>query len=211
MPAIRQHFAVQPLLEGLIAAPADIGAVDETLSTELHQLLSSSVLLPEDVLKDGERMSMWELRAGEARDLDRIFSVVAGSQIKCLTIWDPYCGAKSNRGKLRSFLYAISALAKHIEHVAIHCKEYRDKDGDVEFHLDVERHLDDILASLRLLSSDVKVRRLKESGRTFHDRTVDATIIADDGCETLHRFFLTGGIDYLMDERSETRIFYRRP
>lgn len=210
LPIIRQQFAVQPLLEGLIAEPADTGIVDDKLSMELNRLLSLSVSLPQDILREGEHMFIWELHAGEERDLTNIFSAVSGCWIKELVIRDPYCGARPNRGKLKSFLVAIKSLAKEIQHVTIHCKEYRDRDGDVEFHLDVERFVDEILVSLGLDNRNVKVSRLKGGGRSFHDREVDITSVTDDGCETTHRFFLTGGIDYLMDERTETRVFYIR-
>jgi len=206
-PIIRQHFAVQPLMEGLVAAPADTGIIDDALGVELNRLISLSVPLPQDVLREGEHMSLWELHAGEKRDLANIFSVVAGCWIKDLVIRDPYCGARPNRGKLKSFLSAIKLLVGEIQHAAIHCKENRDKDGDVEFYLDVERHVDDILISLGLNNRDVEVRPLKGGGRTFHDREIDITTVTDDGCETAYRFFLTGGIDYLMDERCETRVF----
>ncbi len=73
--------------------------------------------------------------------------------------------------------------------------------------MDVERQVDEILVSLGLENRDVQVRPLKGGGRTFHDREADITSVTNDGCETTHRFFLTGGIDYLMDKRSETRVF----
>jgi hypothetical protein len=51
------------------------------------------------------------------------------------------------------------------------------------------------------------VAPLKGPRKAFHDREVDITTVSADGCEQLHRYFLTGGIAYLMDERAETRIF----
>lgn len=99
-------------------------------------------------------------------------------------------------------------MAGTIEHVAVHCKECRDKDGDVEFYLDVERHGDSLITSIGIEKHDVTVALLKGSARTFHDREVDITTVSEDGCETSHRFFLTGGVDYLMNERAETRVFY---
>jgi hypothetical protein len=32
--------------------------------------------------------------------------------------------------------------------------------------------------------------------------------VSADGCDEHHRFFLTGGVDYLMDESAETKVFY---
>ena len=31
--------------------------------------------------------------------------------------------------------------------------------------------------------------------------------VSKDGCDVLHRYFLTGGIDYLMDLRTATKVF----
>lgn len=53
-------------------------------------------------------------------------------------------------------------------------------------------------------------RPVRGAGKSFHDREVDIVTVSDDGCESLHRYFLTGGVDFLMDERAETRIFYLR-
>ncbi|MDP2829901.1 MAG: DEAD/DEAH box helicase [Sulfuricellaceae bacterium] len=208
LPAIRQHFAVQPLLENLIAAPADTGIVDTELGQALNTLIETAVPCAKDALSEGERMSLWELHSGAARDLKAIFAPVVGAYIKDLILRDPYCGTKPNRGKLQRFLAELKTIAGTIEHVAVHCKECRDKDGDVEFYLDVERHVDSLITSIGIENHDVTVAPLKGSARSFHDREVDITTVSEDGCETSHRFFLTGGIDYLMDERTETRVFY---
>jgi hypothetical protein len=51
------------------------------------------------------------------------------------------------------------------------------------------------------------VRPIKGTARTFHDREIDVLAVSRDGCDVLHRYFLTGGIDYLMDKRSATKVF----
>ena len=208
LPVIRQQFAVQPLLEHLITAPADLGIVDIELGQALNKLIETAIPCAKDALSEGERMSLWELHSGVARDLKAIFATVAGAHVKDLILRDPYCGAKPNRGKLQRFLTELKTIAGTIKHVAVHCKEYKDKDGDVEFYLDVERHVDSLITSIGFENRDVKVAPLKGSGRTFHDREVDITTVSEDGCDTTHRFFLTGGVDYLMDERAETKVFY---
>jgi hypothetical protein len=208
LPLIRQHFAVQPLLENLIAAPADTGIVDDELRAALNTLIESAIPYEKDALNEGERMKLWELHVGDARDLTAIFAPLAGAYVKELVVRDPYCGAKQNRSKLLQFFTAVKGMASTIDHVAVYCKESKDKDGDIEFYLDVERHVDNLITSLGIEKRDVVVAPLKGSARTFHDREVDITTVSDDGCEAAHRFFLTGGIDFLMDERTETRVFY---
>lgn len=208
MPVIRQYFAVQPLLENLIAAPAETGVVDIELGHILQKLTDAAIPCAKDILREGEHMSMWELHAGTKRDLKAIFAPVAGAYIKEMKIRDPYCGAEPNRKNLKQFLLEMQSMAGTIEHLTIHCKENRDKDQHVEFYLDIERHVDDIITSIGIDNREVSVAPLKGGGRTFHDREVDITTVSADGCETTHRFFLTGGVDYLMDDRTETRIFY---
>jgi hypothetical protein len=91
--------------------------------------------------------------------------------------------------------------------LAIHCRETRDKDGYVEFYLDVERHVDDLVKSIGFENRDVQVSPLKGTARTFHDREIDVLTVSNHGCDVLHRYFLTGGIDYLMDKRTATKVF----
>lgn len=208
LPAVRQHFAVQPLLENLIAAPADIGVVDNELGKLLAELIDSSMPYPEDVFQEGEKMNMWSLSAGEKRSLNEVFSPVAGAYIKDIVIHDPYCGAKANRESLKDFVSQIKNLAGQVEHLAIHCKESHERDPNYEFYLDVERNVDNLIKSIGIEKYDIDVFPFKGRGRSFHDREIDITTVSDDGCETTHRYFLTGGIDYLMDSRRETRVFY---
>lgn len=210
MPVIRQHFAVQPLLENLISAPADKGVVDNEIGQLLDQLIDTSIPYANDALREGERMSMWELPAGTKRDLKAIFTPVVGVYIKEIMIRDPYCGAEPNRNRLKQFLTEIKAMADTIKHLSIQCKENKGRDGYVEFYLDIERHVDDIIKSVGIENRDITVAPLKGGGCAFHDREVDITTVSSDGCETEHRFFLTGGVDLLMNERAETRVFYLR-
>jgi hypothetical protein len=103
LPVVRQHFPVQPLLECLISAPADTGIVDEDLSRELASLVGQATPYAADAMAEGDRMAMWELQAGEDRDLPTIFRSVAGAYVKELVIRDPYCGAANHRFKLKVF------------------------------------------------------------------------------------------------------------
>jgi hypothetical protein len=52
--------------------------------------------------------------------------------------------------------------------------------------------------------------RLKGNSRAFHDHEVDIVTVNAEGVDEKHRFFLTGGVEYLMNTHAETRIFYAR-
>ena len=67
-----------------------------------------------------------------------------------------------------------------------------------------------MVKEMGFVNRTIDVIQLKGSGKSFHDREIDITTVSEDGCEEKHRYFLTGGIDFLMDERSETRVFYLR-
>ena len=44
--------------------------------------------------------------------------------------------------------------------------------------------------------------------RTFHDRNLMFDTADAAGGDAAHRCFLTGGVDYLLDERSDTKVFH---
>jgi len=207
---IRQHFPLQPFAQGIIASPAEIGTVDDYFRNLLEKLASSSTLYGSRVLEEGANMGMWELSPGALRNVSEIFSVIKGAFVKKMTIRDPYCGAPGHERKLESFLRLMKETASEIEHLLVHCKEIRNRDGHVEFHLDVEMRLDRLIGALAFKKYDVTVAPLKGAGKAFHDREVDIVSISADGCEEMHRFFLTGGIDYLMDQNAPTRVFHVR-
>lgn len=209
-PVIRQHFAVHSLLEHLISAPTDIGTVDDEIKALLERLVSESTSYGPEALKEGERMQMWELPKGTSRNLEHIFAPISGAYIKSLEIRDPYCATLPSVGKLVKFLNFIQSSASTINELKIRCRENKDRDGDTEFYLDIERRLDDVVKNAGYLKRDIEVVQLKGAGKSFHDREVDFVTTTADGCDTTHRYFLTGGVDFLMDERSETRVFYVR-
>jgi len=209
-PAVRQHFASQTLLESLIAGPADLGIVDERLQSELHALINESTCYGTTALQEGERMSMWELHEGEARSLGTIFAPLVSAHVKHIELRDPYCAAQHNVGRLEAFLRFVKESAQRIENIKIRCRENKDRDGYVEFYLDIDRRVDELLKKIGYTKYDVEVLTLKRGGKTFHDREIDIVTVDADGCEETHRYFLTGGVDLLMNQRAETRVFYLR-
>jgi hypothetical protein len=82
--------------------------------------------------------------------------------VKELVIRDPYCGAANHRLKLKVFLEALTTILGTVDHLAIHCRETRDKDGYVEFYLDVERHVDDLVKSIGFINRHVQVSPSRE-------------------------------------------------
>ena len=206
---VRQPFALEPLVQSIISAPADIGVVDEALHELLQEMVSSSKPYGQNALHEGSKLAIHELRQGDPRTLTEIFSPVAGTSVKKLTVYDPYCGAQVNQKRLEEFIKTFRTLVGAIDSFDIVCKEMpRDRDGYAEHPLDTELRLDKLLQDKGFVNRDVKVVPLKGSARRFHDRQIDVLTVSADGCDELHRFFLTAGIDYLMDENAATKVFY---
>lgn len=206
-PILRVHYPPQALLDAIISSPADVGIVDVDTKTALEQFLDKATPLGNLVFQEGERMRMWELPKGAQRNFEDIFSVAKNAHIKELVIRDPYCGAFNNQRKLSAFLETLLKLAGKIDLLRIRCKELQDRQGNVEFAIEVEKRLDALVDDIGYATRDIIVSPIKRGGKSFHDRELDIVIYSADGCEETHRYFLTGGIDYLVDQYAETRIF----
>ena len=62
--------------------------------------------------------------------------------MKDIELRDPYCGAQHNVGQLEAFLRFVKESAQTIENIKIRCRENKDRDGSVEFYLDIDRRVD---------------------------------------------------------------------
>lgn len=208
-PIYRMHFPPQALLDSIVATPSDTGVVDEATARKLLSFIEQASPLGNKVFQEGEKMRMWELHKGIPRNFDEIFSVAKGAHIKELVLRDPYCGAINNQKRLTYFLELMRKQSKQIDLLRIRCKEIADRQGNVEFSTEVEKRLDALVDSIGYPTREIFVAPQKgSSGKSFHDRELDIVTYTEDGCEEIHRYFLTGGIDYLVDQYAETRIFY---
>jgi len=206
--AVRQAFAVEPLTQSIVGSSAEIGVVDAALEVVLKTMVAGCTRHDNGVLFEGTRLEVHELRMGMPRHLTDIFGAVAGAMVKRIAITDPFCGARANQPGLEAFIKTFRKLVTAIARFEIVCKETTDRDGHVEFHLDVEVRLDKLLRDKGFDDRLVRVVPLRSAGKTFHDRQIDVVAIDAEGCETLHRYFLTGGVDYLMNENADTRVFH---
>ena len=207
---IRQPFPVQPVFAGLIASPAEVGAVDAAVRRVVEALIGGAKAYPSTLFAEGSNMSMWELPAGQRRNLPEIFAAVSGQHIKKLTIKDPYCGAPNNRRRVQELVRALTKQVLQIDNVQIYCSETRDRDGNIEHRYDVARKIETMVTAEGVTACEAFVREAGSGGRTFHDRELSFDAVDGAGCDVTHRYFLTGGVDYLLDERSETRVFHSR-
>jgi hypothetical protein len=208
---IRQAFPVQPLLDGLISGPAELGAMDEETRKLVDSALNTASLYEASHFAEGQSMAMWEFPSGAPRLLADVFKAVEGAHVKKLVIRDPYCGVAHHRPKLQTLLEHFKKSTSAIEKAEVYCSEVkqRERDGSeyMEHRFAVAQAVEKIMDELGIEKNEAFVKELGRN-RTFHDRELTLEVTDATGCDSTHRYFLTGGIDYLLDERSDTKVFH---
>jgi len=104
-------------------------------------------------------------------------------------------------------LREIIAISGKIQLVTVHCREQNYKDPRYIAPYKLKEMLQtSVEANFPGVKVAVHVHNFKTS-RVFHDRTLDFKIIDSDGCSVMHRYDLTGGIDFLMDKNAATKVY----
>lgn len=208
---VRQAFPVQPLLDGLISSPAELGAMDAGTRGLLKAALSAAVPYPPEHFAEGQKMGMWEFSVGAPRPLADVFAAIKGQHVKSLVVRDPYCGTERNRQRLKHLLRFLKAHVSDLERADVYCSEAKERQRDgtdyVANRLEVAYQVERVLDESGISKGEAFVKELGRN-RTFHDRELTFVAVDQSGCTSTHRYFLTGGIDYLLDERSDTRVFH---
>ncbi|MDO9073129.1 MAG: DEAD/DEAH box helicase [Rubrivivax sp.] len=208
---VRQAFPVQALLDGLVTAPAELGVMDDGTRALLKEALDTAELYSPEYFSEGSQMGMWEFPVGAPRPLTEVFAALKGLHVKNLAVRDPYCGTERNRPKLKQMLSFIKGHVGTIERSDVYCsvvkERLRDGTEHIEHQFDVARFVEKVIDEVGIPKGDAVVKELGRN-RTFHDRELTFDVVDQAGCSAVHRYFLTGGIDYLLDERSDTRVFH---
>ena len=208
---VRQTFPVQALMSGFVGAPAELGAMDQGTRETLQGVLDTAVPYTPEHFAEGKKMGMWEFPVGAPRALEEVFADVRGLHIKSLEIRDPYCGTARNRPRLKELLSFLAGHVDTIDRADVYCSQVKEKERDgseyVEHQFDVARFVEKLILEVGLPKGDAFVKELGRN-RAFHDREISFDVVDQAGCSAKHRYFLTGGIDYLLDVRSDTRVFH---
>jgi hypothetical protein len=208
---VRQAFPVQALLDGLVSSPAELGAMDDGTRELLKATLASAKPYAPDYFAEGQKMGMWEFAVGEERPLAEVFAAIKGLHVKSLVIRDPYCGTERNRQRLKQLLTFLKGHVAEMERADVYCSEVKERQRDgtdyVANRLEVAYQVERVLDEAGIAKGEAFVKELGRN-RTFHDRELTFNAVDQSGCGATHRYFLTGGIDYLLDERSDTRVFH---
>lgn len=208
---VRQAFPVQALLEGVVSSPAELGAMDDGTRALLRATLASAEPYAPEFFAEGQKMDMWEFAVGAERLLSEVFAAIKGLHIKSLVIRDPYCGSERNRERLKQLLTFLKSHVAELERADVYCSEVKERQRDgtdyVMNRLEVAYQVERTLDEAGIAKGEAFVKELGRN-RAFHDRELTFDAVDQSGCEATHRYFLTGGIDYLLDERSDTRVFH---
>ena len=208
---VRQSFPGQALLDGIVSSPAELGAMDAGTRELVEKALYKAIPYAPEYFAEGDKMGMWEFAVGAPRPLAKVFESIQGQHIKSLVVRDPYCGAERNRQRLKQLLIFLKGHVAELERVDVYCSEVKERKRDgtdyVANRLEVAYHVERVLEDVGIAKREVFVKELGRN-RTFHDRELTFDAVAQSGCTARHRYFLTGGIDYLLDERSNTRVFH---
>lgn len=208
---VRQAFPVQALLDGLVSSPAELGAMDDDTRQLLKATLASAEPYTPEYFAEGQKMGMWEFAVGSERPLDKVFTAIKGLHVKSLEIRDPYCGTERNRQSLKQLLTFLKGHVTEIERADVYCSEVKERQRDgtdyVANRLEVAYQVERVLDAAGIVKGEAFVKELGRN-RAFHDRELTFEVVDKNGCGATHRYFLTGGIDYLLDARSDTRVFH---
>ena len=119
--------------------------------------------------------------------------------------------AERNRQRLKQLLRFLKAHVSDLERADVYCSEANERQRDgtdyVANRLEVAYQVERVLDESGISKGEAFVKELGRN-RTFHDRELTFVAVDQSGCTSTHRYFLTGGIDYLLDERSDTRVFH---
>lgn len=174
-------------------------------------LLEAAVPYSPEHFAEGKKMGMWEFPVGAPRPLKDVFSALKGMHIKALEVRDPYCGIARNRPRLKELLSFLKEHVGALERVDVYCSQVKERERDgseyIEHQFDVARFVELVISEVGVEKGEAFVRPVGPA-RGFHDRELTLKVVDMSGCSSTHRYFLTGGIDYLLDTRSDTRVFH---
>ncbi len=196
------------LFEELLPNPVYQYLMDDSLESALRDFEENTQVYTPDRFQEGEPIERWEIKEGEKRNLKNYFSIIKGAYIEEINVKDPFCGAgPRQRESLAKFIKFAIENSNSIKGLTIVCREQSFKDTRYQPPYKVKEEIEKMVKAMtENLRINIFVQPHKSS-RSFHDRTIDIDLIDIEGCSVRHRFDLTGGIDFLMDEKAATKIY----
>lgn len=198
-----------PLLEGLLPGTLALLSSPAGDPLGLQTFIGSLVPQTPPAAQAYAGVRRWHLRSGEKRDLRQIFGGLAGAEARAVTIRDPYCIAnEENRRFLASFVAGLRGILSDIGQVAVVYRfDPRAGESESQQQQAAKRLLLGVLGGDRVRFIPHQRRHARDD---FHDRVIDVIAAGPPPLAGEHSFELSGGVDRLMGERFETRVFYVR-
>lgn len=192
-----------PLLDTLLPEP--IFRSQSQATQEQSSMMATTRWYSAADLRPALPLERFPFRAGEQRDLKRVFRILAEQHVERLIIHDPFC--ESHIDKLFSFLQSVKGIVKSIDRIEVRCRELSTEDRRYQLPAVVKARLETAIAKFATRNVEVAIAPQFQK-RQFHDRWVQFKFIdCASGVSHTHRFDLTGGIDYLMDPSATTTVY----
>lgn len=195
------------LLRTLLPQPAYQADLMEVSGAAL-KMLDDACDLPAAQFSAAMPLEVCHLKEGMKDRVAVVFRDLAGVYVEKLDVRDPYLGAgERNMTATRRFIKELMNLAESINEVHLVGKEL-DKRRESERWQPARRVQEALELLLRNVDAEVSIKILEHRlARRFHDRVIDAVVVDAEGVSHTLRYDLTGGIDHLLDERRETKVF----
>jgi superfamily II DNA or RNA helicase len=197
------------LLGTLLVEPIYLKKIDEPLALQLQNLLTKVAYCGPEKIGEGAPIKRWALKEGENRNFKEYFSSIIGSHIENLVVKDPFCAIEGlQRNSLVNFLKKISSMAEKVEKITVFCREQNQNDKRFKPCYVVQKETSALLnEEFPSVKAFVNVYPFS-ARKSFHDRSLEITSVNADGCSEKIYYDLSGGIDYLMEKKRETKIYY---
>lgn len=197
------------MLGNILPRPVYEFSSNKNIHGYIMQVVERSEPFASGILRDGAAVNRWELNIGKPRIFREYFGALENAYVDELIIKDPYCAAGVRQvEQLGKFVKIIEAMSDSIRKIRVDCKEQSYQNHNYDYPAKIKENVSKALgfADAQVTTN---VKDFKYS-KGFHDRSVIAKVIGADGEAVDHIYDLTGGIDYLMDQRKETKVFYFR-
>jgi superfamily II DNA or RNA helicase len=206
-PAWLSEYPIPAILEEVIPSPLYQLNLKKEYINLINKIIESATPYPRNIFNSLPILQRWEIKSGNPRNFSEYFIAIKDAYLEEMIIKDPYCGAGERQiESLTKFIFEVNKLTKTIKQIRIYCREQSYKNPYYEYPSKVR---DNIYKALENIDSEKDVKVLNYSAsRDFHDRSVYIRVINDAGEASEHIYDLTGGIDFLIDQSRETKIFY---
>lgn len=200
-PVILIEQPLTAIMNNLIPSLPYKGEMNQEQYDITQKIIAAVQAYPNTVLdRLFNNIKIFDFAPGATRNFREIFQNVLDQEIKLLFISDPYCGAgEKNREILQNFVRKFQNEIRVPKEIKIVCREQKE-----ESHFSVLRLIEIRLTQLGISDPKVIVERIAAS--KFHDRE----ILINTEYGEQYRFVLTGGIDYLLNINSDTKVIVQK-